>query len=221
MTLPIGRINDVIVYAAVAPIDGPGKVLAFSGPCLVRSVSRLTVVGVMKFDSEDIDKLITNGTLKDVIQHEMLHIVGIGTLWNLKGLIAGAGTVDSRFTGALGIGACVDLNGAPVCSGSVPVENKGGPGTADGHWREATFGSELMTGFINLTNQYSTISIQSLADLGYIVNTAAADSYGIPGFSVQATRSQILADLSPAWEDVAKPKLLITREGRVSPIEKQ
>ena len=31
----------------------------------------------------------------------------------------------------------------------IPVEADGGPGTAYGHWDEATFGNELMTGYIN------------------------------------------------------------------------
>ena len=223
VTLPVGSIDDVIIYASVAPIDGPGKVLAFSGPCFVRSGSLLTVIGVMKFDSDDIQSLITRGRLQDVIQHEMLHIVGIGTLWSAKGLLAGAKTADSRFTGALGIGACLDLGGIPVCAGSVPVENSGGAGTADGHWRESTFGNELMTGFINAgSNPYSSMSIQSLADLGYSVNALAADGYGIPGLSIQQTRSSILAEMAtPAWETVDKPKMLITRDGHITRMEKQ
>ncbi|MEY9156351.1 leishmanolysin [Bradyrhizobium japonicum] len=31
----------------------------------------------------------------------------------------------------------------------VPVENTGGEGTVDSHWRDTVFGAELMTGFVN------------------------------------------------------------------------
>lgn len=212
-------IDDLIIYAAVAPIDGVGKVLAFSGPCFLRNSNGLTVIGVMQFDTDDIQGLINTNRLRDVIQHEMLHVVGIGTLWKSKGLIQGAGTVDSRFTGTLGIGACAGLGGISVCPSSIPVENTGGPGTADGHWREATFGNELMTGFINAgTNPYSNMSVQSMADLGYSVNAASADSYTIPGLAIQQTRSAILAELSPEWEVVMKPKMFISSTGQVTTV---
>ena len=221
VTLPAGIIDDVVIYAAVAPIDGPKKILSFSGPCFIRNSNALTIVGIMQFDSDDIDGLIAAGNLQDVIQHEMLHVVGIGTLWTTKGLLAGARTVDSRFTGALGISACAGLGGSTICSNSVPVENTGGSGTADGHWRETTFGNELMTGFVQLVNPLSTISIQSLADLGYLVNPQAADAYGIPGFSIQQSRASILADLSPQWETVSPPKMMMSKTGRLTPVEKQ
>ena len=225
-TFEAGILDDLVIYAAVQPIDGAGKILAFAGPCLTRNATSggLTAVGVMIFDSDDIQNLITRGTLRDVIQPEMLHIVGIGTLWVNKGILLGARTVDSRFTGAGGVAACIAFGGSSICAGSVPVENCSNcPGTADSHWRESTFGNELMTGFVNAApNPYSTMSIQSLGDLGYAVNPAAADAYGIPGQSAAQTRSNILADiLSPAWETVARPRMLISRTGQLSPVEKQ
>jgi hypothetical protein len=221
VVLPAGTIDDVIIYAAVAPIDGPKKILAFSGPCGIRTGNGLTTVGVMQFDSDDIDNLIAAGNMQDVIQHEMLHVIGIGTLWTQKGLLAGAKTADSRFIGTLGINACISMGGMTVCPTSVPVENTGGAGTADGHWRETTFGNELMTGFVQLTNPYSVMSIQSLADLGYSVNAQDADAYGIPGFSLQASRASILSDMSPQWESVSKPKLTMSPTGKITILEKQ
>ncbi len=214
-------IDDVIIYAAVAPIDGPNKILAFASPCFIRQGNALTTVGFMQFDSDDIDRLIAAGNMQDVIQHEMLHVIGIGTLWATKGLLAGARTSDSRFTGTFGINACIGLGGVSVCPASVPVENTGGSGTVDGHWRESTFGTELMTGFVQLVNPYSSLSIQSLADLGYVVNPQDADAYGIPGFSVQQSRASILSDMSPQWESLAPPKMMMSKTGQLSPVEKQ
>ena len=63
----------------------------------------------------------------------------------------------------------------------VPVENRGGRGTADAHWRDAVFGTELMTGFVGRTgNPLSLMTIASLADLGYQVDRNAAEPYSLP-----------------------------------------
>lgn len=226
-------VDDVVIYAAVASIDGPGRVLAFAGPCVIRGPAnqpnRQTVVGVMKFDAADLDTLIARGTLTDVIQHEMFHVIGLGTLWSTYKVIAGAGTLESRFIGTLGVGACVAIGGAPICPGSVPVENSGGSGTADGHWRESVFVSELMTGFVSrptpgfsgILNPLSMITIQSLADLGYTVNTSGADPYTIPGLGLSGIRAQMSVDNSAEWEQIVRPQMELSRIGTVSAIRNQ
>ena len=45
----------------------------------------------------------------------------------------------------------------------------GGSGTAGGHWRETTFKTELMTGFLNsgVKNPLSRLSVGTLQDMGY------------------------------------------------------
>ena len=65
-----------------------------------------------------------------------------------------------------------DMDGGGSYAGTpVPVENLGGPGTADGHWRESIMGGELMTGYISfIGNPLSTITVGSLSDLGYTVS---------------------------------------------------
>lgn len=46
----------------------------------------------------------------------------------------------------------------------------------------ATFGNELMTGYISGSNNpLSRLSVRSLTDLGYIVNVNNAESYSRPG----------------------------------------
>ena len=226
-------IDDVIIYASLGPIDGVNKVLAFSFPCFIRGPSgnpnRQTVIGVMKFDSDDLDNMIAAGNLTDVIQHEMLHVVGIGTLWNIYGVLAGAGTPQTRFTGAMGVGGCVGIGGATVCPGSVPVENTGGAGTADAHWRDQTFFNELMTGFVNtrasvpsgLLNPFSVISVQSLGDIGYVVNPKAADPYVVPGTSAFRGAAAVSTEPATPWEKVMAPKMYVSRTGKISLVEKQ
>ena len=60
----------------------------------------------------------------------------------------------------------------------MPVEDTGGPGTADGHWRESVLDNELLTGFIDSgSNPLSVVTVGSLEDIGYVVDLSAADSF--------------------------------------------
>jgi hypothetical protein len=80
-------ITDLLIFASFDSIDGPGKTLAESSPCFVRTSgpgAGLTVVGVMKFDTADVGTLITHGALNAVVLHEMGHVLGFGTLWSLS-----------------------------------------------------------------------------------------------------------------------------------------
>ncbi len=214
-----GIIDDVVIYASVMPMDGRGGVLARAGPCFVRSVGRQTVIGIMQFDSDDIQPLIDQGRLRDVIQHEMLHVVGIGTLWTAYGLLAGAGTSDSRYTGAMGVAACIAIGGAAVCPTHIPVENTGGGGTVDSHWRESVFVTELMTGFLGSFNPLSSMSIQSLGDVGYSTNQNAADPYTVPGQSASSILGEF-AEPAQVWEETKLPVFTISPTGRVTPIKR-
>ena len=60
----------------------------------------------------------------------------------------------------------------------MPVENAGGSGSADAHWRETSFGNELMSSVLDLGgNPLSRITIASLSDLGYQVDLNQADQF--------------------------------------------
>jgi hypothetical protein len=175
-------VDDIVIFASIDSIDGPGSVLGGASPCYLRSVGGLTVVGNMVFDSADVAVLEANNILDAVILHEMGHVLGIGTLWTYvsPSLLTGGGTSDPYFTGPGGIFQFNRDGGASYAGNKVPVENTGGTGTADGHWREAVMGRELMTGWISfVANPLSTISVASLADLGYTVSYANADPYTV------------------------------------------
>jgi hypothetical protein len=178
-------IDDLIVDVSVVPIDGPGGVLGQAGPTCVLSMTELGFHGVMQFDSADVAVMMANDTFVDVVTHELAHVLGLGTLWDMsfapwgtRRMLSGAGTSNPTFTGPA---AVAELNALGM-SGNVPVENTGGAGTRDSHWREVTFGNELMTGYISYSgNPLSRLSIASMADLGYRVDLGAADSYSLPG----------------------------------------
>jgi hypothetical protein len=175
-------LDDLIIFAMLEPIDGPGAILGQAGPCLVRE-NFLPAVGVMFFDSEDLDFIQSEGLLEDLILHEMGHVLGFGTLWPFQGLLANPaanGGTDPHFTGAQAIAAFNSAGGAGYTGAKVPVEDTGGEGTVDSHWRESVFDNELMTGFINVgNNRLSAISVASLADQGFQVDVAEADPYSV------------------------------------------
>ncbi len=173
-------VDDLLIDASAAPIDGPGGVLGQAGPDVVRSGTFLPIHGTMQFDSADLAQLEASGQLFSTVLHEMGHVLGIGTIWQQRGLLSGAGTANPRFVGVQATAAYNQLFGRNEAG--VPVENSGGPGTADGHWRESVFNNEIMTGYLNSgPNPLSRMTIASLGDLGYQVNLNAADAYSPPG----------------------------------------
>jgi hypothetical protein len=203
-----GTIDGIVIYASLDSIDGRGKVLAQSGPCYIRQNGTKddyrTSIGVMKFDTADIASLVGSGNLQEVVTHEMLHVLGFGSFWDTTAanLLINYGT-NVSYIGVGGIAGCKSLGGLNTCATSVPVEGtQGGDGTINSHWRESVFGNELMTGFINTgKNPLSIMTIRSLEDLGYKVDTTAADPYSHPGLNLRAAGS--VADPSPtpvAWE---------------------
>jgi hypothetical protein len=180
------QVDDVLILVTIEPIDGAGNVLGEAGPCFVRNVGRLPVLGLMKFDVADLDLLESSGLLNAVILHEMGHVLGFGTIWTDKNLLADpslSGGTDPHFTGPQAITAFNAVGGSNYQGGAkVPVEDTGGAGTADAHWRESVFGNELMTGFVDPTDPLSRVTVASMADLGYTVNIAGADPYTLaPG----------------------------------------
>ncbi len=172
-----GVVDDVVVFVQITTIDGPGGTIGSAGPCWLRSGSLLPIFGAITLDSDDVATLEANGRLYDVAVHELGHVLGIGTLWQAKTLLQDAGGTDPHFTGTSATQEY--LAGGGGHDNPVPVENAGGSGTRDAHWRESHFGTEVMTGWINFgaPNLLSRVSIGSLADLGYAVRIGAADQF--------------------------------------------
>ncbi|QDU29844.1 hypothetical protein ETAA8_49600 [Anatilimnocola aggregata] len=173
-------VDDLLIDASAIPIDGVSGILGQAGPDRLRATgTRLPYHGIMQFDSADMANMEANGSLLNVIIHEMGHVLGFGTLWQSRGLVSGAGTLNPLFLGPQAVAA---YNSIFSTTGTgIPLENTGGSGTADSHWREVTLRNEIMTGYINAgVNPLSAISIASMADLGYTVNMSVADAYTRP-----------------------------------------
>ena len=227
-------VDDLVIYAKVEAIDGVGKTLGSAGPCLTRVTGGLTVVGIMRFDSADLTDLANKGRLNAVVLHEMLHIVGVGTLWRRRGILADSGLATVRVTGPLAATACVsDHGGTTACQGgAVPAENcldldaalTCGVGTIDSHWKESVFQGELMTGYLQTNNPLSKMTLQSLADLGYIVRLTTAEPYTVPTPPVAIGAGAMGASLRAASEELIvlgapmAPRFVVDELGRTTPI---
>jgi hypothetical protein len=161
-------IDDLYISAQLTSIDGVGGILGQAGPTAVWTANDLTAAGQMQFDSADAKAFYNLGLWDDIVTHEMMHVLGFGSLWNYgtHSLVS-----NYQYTGVNAVAAYNDFLGL---TGSnkvtyIPVETDGGAGTAGSHWDEQALTNELMTGYIDNPNYLSEFSVMSLADLGYHV----------------------------------------------------
>ncbi|MEA2332920.1 MAG: hypothetical protein QOH58_3058 [Thermoleophilaceae bacterium] len=209
-------IDDVLILADGQDIDGPSGILGQAGPTRLRpeaagQAAFLPAKGRMAFDTADLKQMERDGTLNDVIAHEMGHVLGIGTIWSEKKLLKKAGTENPTFAGKAAMKEYRALRGTGPASRRVPVENTGGPGTADSHWRETVFRNELMSGFIGASgNPLSRMTVGSLEDLGYEVDFNAAEVYSLPNLMALAEEGLLVSHAAPVDNGVMLPNIPLT-----------
>jgi hypothetical protein len=222
-------VDDVLILMKFDSIDGPGKILGQAGPCYIRTSGFLPIMGIMQFDTADVDSLIASGSLNAVILHEMGHVLGFGTLWGSSYYncvqnpsVTGA-LVDTYFSCPDGRAAFDSIGGTNYTGGNkVPVENcvgrsSCGAGTYNSHWRESTFSNELMTGFLNTStvNPLSVMTIAAMGDLSYTVNFAAADPYSRAFSSSPAMMAMPGAQIDLGDHVYHGPIGVVDRNGRI------
>lgn len=119
----------------------------------------------------DLTKAEDMGALKALVVHEIGHVLGFGTLWDMKGL----NSIYGQYNGETALDVYRQMSDNPDVL-FVPLETGGGKGTANVHWSEALFGTEIMTGYQgSQPDQMSALTVAALADLGYQVDYSAAD----------------------------------------------
>ncbi len=222
-----GLIDDIRIHVILDSIDGPGLILGQATPCFIRTAGKLPVHGVMFFDTADVAILEAQGAFDEVIMHEMGHVLGYGTLWRpaFLNLLTGGGGSDPAFIGPLGRAAFDRIGGTAYTGGlKVPLENSGGPGTVDQHWRETVFGNELMTGYLKPgANPLSIVSVASMGDEAYVVNYGAADAY-VHAFSIApapGAPAGLTAKISLGNDILRVPIHTVDSRGRVTGVFRQ
>jgi hypothetical protein len=221
-------VQNMIIFARVQTIDGPGKVLGSARPCLFSDVNGNTMprAGVMTFDAADVANQIANGRFESTVLHEMGHIIGIGSgKWRER--VAGKDTATPTYSGPLAVNGIKGFNAIGGKGVRVPVENDGGPGTALSHWDETAFKNELMTGFLSgQTQPISALTVNSLIDLGYQVNKNSAETFTMPVANAGNGRlldeehehehERMLAEggwEEPTWPDISKEAAMLGEDG--------
>ena len=183
-------VDDLVIFVAMKNL-GNGGLLGRGGPCRIRADGNLPIVGMVELNSVNFkDK--SYEYLKSVILHEMGHVLGIGTLWERNNLLRWENGVnscqDANDIYFIGNEASQQWQDALLQNGQPPVENTGGRGTKCGHWREAVFKNELMTGWHENSGDQplSVVTIGSLEDLGYHVDYYEADPFTLQSDQVAA-----------------------------------
>ncbi len=222
-------VDDVRMFVTIDSIDGPGGILGRAAPCAWRrsyfvfrndttEIIGGAIAGIMEFDEADLARLAARNVLSATVAHEMGHVLGFGTMWDLHGLledpsVGGNPNADTHFSGPLARAAFGEIGGGRYRDGRiVPVESGGVQGQSDSHWRESVFENELMTPFLSTGREpLSLLTIESLADLGYHVDPTAADFYRIP-VATAAPDSATLIDLGNDILDI--PIVLFDQKGK-------
>jgi hypothetical protein len=179
--------------------------------------NNLPALGVMRLDEADVASLLTAGRLQTVVLHEMMHVLGFGTIWTDNAVIDTSNTADARFLGARARTACAEVHaGGANCSTTVPVHSADGAGSRFSHWRESLFTNELMTPFLTSgSTPMSAMTIQSLADLGYVVSTSTSQPFTVSG---SFARASLLADEGGiVMAEPTRPRYQVTDRGELVP----
>ena len=201
-----GIFDDILIDIKFSDLGGPGDLLGQAAPRITRNEgpdAPLTVWGMMEFDISEFEPsgfFENTQAYKEVLIHEMAHVLGIGTLWTDTNLVddnydsnpprVPGGLANPNYNpGFTGPKTVLEYNKLLTSIGEagnakvVPIANSGGPGNYNGHWRELVFGNELMTPFAEGLEDLSLMTVASLDDLGYTVNTKAsviASDYKLP-----------------------------------------
>jgi hypothetical protein len=216
-------VDDLLIFVTVEQIDGPGGALGGAGFCVGRSQGSLPVVGRMRFDAADLEGSIAQyNLLPALVLHEMGHVLGLGTLWIPFGYLqdpsAPGALKDTWYSGAGALVGFNNIGGATYTQGKkVPLENTGGVGTLNVHWRESVFARELMTGYLGPGEApLSEMTVRALGDVGYQVNVAGADPF-FRTLTLRAEGDEELPAIELGNDILSDPVRHVDEQGRVVP----
>ncbi|MDB5046644.1 MAG: hypothetical protein JWQ08_2694 [Deinococcus sp.] len=178
------KVQQFFVFVRVSDL-GEEK-YAEAAPCDLHDGSYLPIYGVVDLNSNGLSDL-PRVDLLDTMIHEMLHALGVGTLWEADYRVSLSGDSDEKnlirkvngkyyYTGARALAAYRNLGGQGGTG--IPLD-------ADaGHWAGSTVCSEILSGdagdYTGRVNPVSPLTLGALEDLGYRINRAAGNRYALP-----------------------------------------
>ena len=212
MVADLTTVDDHVAYVHVDSIDGPGTIVARATYCHVRNTDGTPIVSGVRFDEADIDTLFSYGRLQDVAVHEFAHGLGFHrSYWrSLNKLDEGA---DPHFKGPRAIAAFNAAGGTTYTGEKVPITSP-----VTGHWRESVFGTELMSPRLSLrvSNPFSAITIQAMADVGYVVNASVAEAFDLPNTAPPDPAADAPQGILDLRDDVIHgPVIVVDANGRI------
>lgn len=156
-----------------------------SVPCDLHDGSYLPIYSVVELNSRGL-KDLADVDLLDTLIHEMLHALGVGTLWEADTRVSLSGDSDEEtfirksgknffYTGPRALAAYRALGGKQKAILLDPDA---------GHWAGGTVCSEILSGnagdFTGRVNPVSPLTLGALEDLGYRVKVSAVNRYTLP-----------------------------------------
>ena len=155
----------------------------------------LTAVGQIKINPNS--RVVSDDFERDLMLHEIVHVLGFaGIICEPHDLFQGRSGAPRGlselpyFSGKLALQAFNAAGGANYSGNKVPLDTWHGD-----HWDPLIFGGanrsfevEIMEPSPNVEHSLSAITIQLLADLGYVVDVSRADPFRLPA-SISTMRS--------------------------------
>jgi len=171
----VGNIDDVVILMDLDYWDV--SAVARAGPCGEREGGGLAFLGRSTFSVRLMEK---GYPWYEISVHEIAHVLGIGTgPWGHT--LTGEDSLppDPHFPGKRAVAAFDSAGGEDYEDGKVPVSS-GRCGTY--HWRADVLVNEIMACPPNRRagHKLSAITVEALADLGYVVDASKADPYTLP-----------------------------------------
>lgn len=157
----------------------PRSIAGQGGPCVLRA-NGLPLLGTVSLNLLTWASL-SDRKLDDLIQHEVGHVLGIGSIWGRGAFLAlvpaDSASPDPLFLGPYAIAAFAKLGGAERFTGlRVPLQR-----TVLGHWREDSFRGEIMAPALTSAPQpLSAVTVAALRDFGWDVEPEAYEEYRLP-----------------------------------------
>ncbi len=197
-------------------------IAAIGGPCAIRA-NGLPLLGTVQINAYYLSTY-SDRKLDDLILHEVGHVLGFGSNWDLgtlPGLVSGdSASRDPLFIGPNTLTAFTKLGGSARFTGrAVPLELR-----VLGHWRIPTFAGEVMSPYLTVDPQpLSSVTVAALKDMGWNVEIEAYEEYQLPSsvLSPRVASGSADARIAPAFPDlrslagdVLPPQLMILSGGR-------